>query len=301
MSDTLQSGERLNNGGTLLSENSRFKLGLQGDGNFVLYKLLGDDHQALWASGTNGRTVTHAVMQGDGNLVLRDPDHNAVWATGTDGNPGAFLAMQNDGNLVIYSSNHKALWATNTVQPPMDNPVLAQLLAAKIKAALALYNSEDNAWYNDGKETEDIKVAGVKVGSITYETKTWLWLDDPNENLTIDVYKLRLRDGELEIGISAHAKARFKAWGKVPKIVTTDVKGSARVEITIAGSARLAGTHITDANITKLDADLHDVRFSNDALKAIQGLIRDVMNQAVNRKEKDLARKIEQAMNEISF
>ena len=58
---------------------------------------------------------------------------------------------------------------------------------------------------------------------------------------------------------------------------------------------------ITDANITKLDADLHDVRFSNDALKAIQGLIRDVMNQAVNRKEKDLARKIEQAMNEISF
>ena len=40
---------------------------MQPDGNLVLYDAA---NQPRWATGTNGRAVTHAIMQPDGNLVI---------------------------------------------------------------------------------------------------------------------------------------------------------------------------------------------------------------------------------------
>ena len=57
---------------------------LQTDGNLVLYDAA---NQPKWATGTNGRAVTHVIMQPDGNLVIyrrRAP----VWASDTQ-NVGA--------------------------------------------------------------------------------------------------------------------------------------------------------------------------------------------------------------------
>lgn len=39
-----------------------------------------------------------------------------VWASGTDGETGCHLIMQDDGNLVIYNCAKRPVWASNTMQ-----------------------------------------------------------------------------------------------------------------------------------------------------------------------------------------
>jgi hypothetical protein len=80
----------------------------QTDGNVVLY----DNGQAIWATGTNGRSTSSLAMQGDGNVVLYSGSQ-ALWNTGTHGHNGAILAVQDDGNVVVYQGS-TALWATGT-------------------------------------------------------------------------------------------------------------------------------------------------------------------------------------------
>jgi hypothetical protein len=72
---------------------------LQADGNLVLYKNGGT---VVWATYTQNRGVTQAVMQADGNFVIY-AGATPVWATNTDGNSGSIFAVQTDGNLVIYA------------------------------------------------------------------------------------------------------------------------------------------------------------------------------------------------------
>jgi hypothetical protein len=108
----LASGGELAQGGFMTSQDGRFTLSLQTDGNLVLYF----GTEALWGSGTtNGVT---ARMQPDGNLAVFDRNDTALWDSGTNNNPGAWLAVQTDGNMVIHSppaaTSETALWATNT-------------------------------------------------------------------------------------------------------------------------------------------------------------------------------------------
>ena len=94
----------------LVSDDGRYQLIMQSDGNLVLYS----PYRALWWTGTNGRGATRAVMQHDGNLVLYDAQSRAVWYTRTDGNSNAGLALQSDGNLVVYNPQGRPLWYTRT-------------------------------------------------------------------------------------------------------------------------------------------------------------------------------------------
>jgi len=95
----------------LRSPSGALELVLQSDGNLVLY----DAGTAIWASGTNGRTVTQAVMQGDGDLALVGPA-GVVWDTRTTGNPGARLVLQDDGNAVVYAIDGRPIWSTGTAE-----------------------------------------------------------------------------------------------------------------------------------------------------------------------------------------
>jgi len=113
MSDRLNPDQSLNVDNSLISQDGRFKLVLQQDGNLVLYVPGG---AARWATATDGRKVSRAIMQADGNFVLYGPDGKDVWASGTDGHPGAFLTLQNDGNLVIYGPSGP-LWTIATLMP----------------------------------------------------------------------------------------------------------------------------------------------------------------------------------------
>lgn len=124
-STVLNGGQYLSPGYWIKSPNGQFTLMYQTDGNFVLY---GPGRQALWNSGTWGRSAGKAIMQTDGNLVVYDASGRAVWNSGTWGNPGARLALQDDGNLVVYAPNGRALWNSgtwggrSTIQQPSNPP-----------------------------------------------------------------------------------------------------------------------------------------------------------------------------------
>jgi len=109
--DRLTSGQRLRPNESLTSNDGRFTLVMQGDGNLVLY---GPGGRYRWDTGTWGRQIGQAVLQGDGNFVLYTPGGTAVWDSKTNGNAGAFIVVQDDGNLVIYRANGTAAWASNT-------------------------------------------------------------------------------------------------------------------------------------------------------------------------------------------
>ncbi|GLS17681.1 hypothetical protein GCM10007874_06960 [Labrys miyagiensis] len=113
MSNMLNPGQSLFTNQSLNSNDGRFTLILQTDGNLVLYRT--QDHRALWATGTNGQDTHHAIMQGDGNFVLYHENNTAAWASGTNGKPGSYLILQNDGNLVIYWPRDP-VWASGTNQ-----------------------------------------------------------------------------------------------------------------------------------------------------------------------------------------
>jgi pimeloyl-ACP methyl ester carboxylesterase len=108
--DVLLPGESLLAGEHVASQDRRYALVYQGDGNLVLYR----GSNALWHSGTYGTSPGRVIMQGDGNLVVYDSSNRARWASGTQGHPNAYLVVQNDGNVVIYSRSNSPLWDTET-------------------------------------------------------------------------------------------------------------------------------------------------------------------------------------------
>lgn len=111
MSHRLNPGERLVHGQSLRSNNGRYVLEMQDDGNLVLYA---PGHIATWASGTDGERECVAVMQDDGNLVVIAAGNRPVWASGTDGERECVLFVQDDGNLVIRAAGNRPVWATAT-------------------------------------------------------------------------------------------------------------------------------------------------------------------------------------------
>lgn len=108
MADTLLPGQSLQKGDSLQSQNGQYTFVLQQDGNLVLYDA---NQRALWSSRTDGRAVSQAIMQTDGNFVIYGYP-GPIWASNTNGWYNAYLIVQNDGNVVIYG--HKAAWATGT-------------------------------------------------------------------------------------------------------------------------------------------------------------------------------------------
>jgi len=103
----LYPGQQLNVGDTLYSPGGACYLVLQGDGNLVLYQT--SPNQAIWATGTEGKSSQFAAMQGDGNFVIYDNSGNALWSTGTDGNNNAFLTVLDQGCVNINCQDY-VIW-----------------------------------------------------------------------------------------------------------------------------------------------------------------------------------------------
>lgn len=85
---------------------------------------IGDDIvEAVWSTGTHGRSAGAAVMQTDGNFVVYDAGDQPVWASGTQGAADyVWVRVQRDGNLVLYKGHAPgedadqwvSVWATGT-------------------------------------------------------------------------------------------------------------------------------------------------------------------------------------------
>lgn len=117
--DTLKAGAALTANQSLKSDNGKYRLTMQPDGNLVLY---GNGSQAVWDTGTWRVSSTHrperAVLQADGNLMLFSRAGAPIWTTGKKSGSGFRLTLQDDRNLVMYRSDNSAAWSTNTVHTP---------------------------------------------------------------------------------------------------------------------------------------------------------------------------------------
>jgi len=111
-----QLGEKTANGGALYSSTRSHVAIMQPDANLVVYTL--PSYGLVWASGTWASADKGPFLlglQGDGNLVIYDGKYNALWGSGSWGKgTGPYsLVMQTDGNLVYYDSYGVNVWSTN--------------------------------------------------------------------------------------------------------------------------------------------------------------------------------------------
>lgn len=114
-SDHLTVGQTMNSNQYITSGNVQFALIMQTDGNLCEY----NNGKSLWCSGTSGNSGAYLGVQGDGNIVIYSSSGHALWATGTNGDSLSSFYMQTDGNIVAYTTSGQAVWASNTGSWPM--------------------------------------------------------------------------------------------------------------------------------------------------------------------------------------
>jgi hypothetical protein len=96
------------------SNDRRFRLHYQPDGNLVLY---GPGDSVLWTAGVSRARPSEFIVQGDCNLVLYDTAGYPYWQTGSSCS-GPVLRLQNDGNLVLHAGEtlfSPVVWNTGTL------------------------------------------------------------------------------------------------------------------------------------------------------------------------------------------
>jgi hypothetical protein len=171
-----------------------------------------------------------------------------------------------------------------------DNSVLRDFLSRAAEKGISKHRSEQTAWYSE----KNSRSGGVI--RISKETKTWLWLAEPEKNLKIEITKFELKGDALNFGVTAKGKAKGKAWGKISNVVEADVKLSANVEIVIEGKARVSGGRFTNVEISKLSGEVKDLRFNNNALNALQDVVEECVNSYIVYQNDDLKKDLEQAI-----
>ena len=86
---------------SLVSDDKRYILVLQTDGNLVLYDR--QTNGALWDSKTGGTQPGRLAYQIDGNLVLYDRFARVLWNSGTNGKKSDHLIVQ-DGKFGLLNT-----------------------------------------------------------------------------------------------------------------------------------------------------------------------------------------------------
>lgn len=113
----LPSNTNLLAGQSIFSNNGKYRLVMQTDGNVVFYRTT--DNAVRFATYKYG---SYLAMQSDGNLVQYSGSNQPLWYTSTNGNPGAYLNVQDDGNLVVYNTANVAKWNIGADTLPSNSP-----------------------------------------------------------------------------------------------------------------------------------------------------------------------------------
>ena len=109
-----------NHGQHLMSQNCKYRLRMNGDGNIVLHQQdiqSGDYSIVKWKSDSQGQGTPpyRLIMQYDNNLVLHDSLGNPLWATDTSGHgtSGGNALLHDDGSFVVYDGHGETIWSIN--------------------------------------------------------------------------------------------------------------------------------------------------------------------------------------------
>jgi len=139
----LTEGTFLKSNFSLYSENKKFTLDLNSNGNLVIYSYpinyyIPDGRVQIWSSNTTikGTTPYKFTLRANGNLVLTDKNGKVIWSTGTrsNGYKNYIAKLLNNGLLTIFQGN-KILWdskvglykITSSSKSRSHNPLLKKI------------------------------------------------------------------------------------------------------------------------------------------------------------------------------
>ncbi|MBQ0927826.1 DUF4241 domain-containing protein [Saccharopolyspora endophytica] len=104
---------------SLTSENGRFSLVHQDDGNIVLYE--NESMRAWWASNTCGADTALCALRETDGLVLFAPSGRRIWSTGAV-RPAATLVVRDDGNVTITDVDGEIAWTSDSTAAVPGGP-----------------------------------------------------------------------------------------------------------------------------------------------------------------------------------
>lgn len=97
----LRSGESLSSGKFLDSDSRLFRLMVQGDGNCIVYRTVGDKPESNWETGS-AQIGCSLKLQRTGLLEVVNGDGRTFWHSSYEGMVGNYrLRLQDDGELVV--------------------------------------------------------------------------------------------------------------------------------------------------------------------------------------------------------
>lgn len=188
-----------------------------------------------------------------------------------------------------------------------DNPVLRERLSQLILEELSQHNSHDSAFHTKKNKPREKWTSGkvfgkpIRLASWTEESETWFWFDDPVSTLSVELKRFNVVDGRIEFALSIQGRARFKLYGRVPKLAKAAVSGSTRLSFELEGSALVGPGKVEKSEITRLTGRLDDLQFNNDAAGAFENLVKDALNDYVENRNDKVRRTVEKAMNRAKF
>lgn len=109
-------GATLEIGQSLWSQNKKYQLAMQGDGNLVIYCRHGSTKPGkyIWHTKTHNIAIADGLRyESNGNLALYRYDRVRAWELNQN-NESCYLVLQNDGNLVLYGCYGKVYWHSRT-------------------------------------------------------------------------------------------------------------------------------------------------------------------------------------------
>jgi hypothetical protein len=169
------------------------------------------------------------------------------------------------------------------------------------------HNSRGTAWYNEKSVNKEKwssgKILGKKtrLASWTEQSKTWLWLEQPQHTLALEITRFAVRDARLEFTLSMRGKAGFNVWGRIPKLVKGSASGTADVIFDIEGSTAFDKGGLGHSQITKLDGRFIDLKFNSDFGNAFEDLAKDALNDYLHDKNDKLRKSVEKAIDKVNF
>lgn len=107
----LSAGQVLGPGSTLRSPTGQYTLSMQPDGDLV--ELAGA--RPVWSSGSRGNPGARAVLQGDGDLVVRSATGRLLWHAASAGSGADVVVLSDSGSVILArGTGTAALWSSRT-------------------------------------------------------------------------------------------------------------------------------------------------------------------------------------------